>query len=659
MSGAVPVHTNEIEELRRRLKEKEDEIAKLKGGKLGSDDGKVQSTPTPTAPEKSMTSSFVPTFLRQIASPDVKTVALIGCGGGFDFVQSMILYPELKRMGKEILIISNSFTDVNGFHVDTAPIVWESGGAQVRHVTSSSVHPNPKYMPEVHLCTYLDQQYPGCAPHGVYACNARRWSVPSMSNFLSWVQNKHRCQGFLTIDGGTDSLMRGDEECLGHPIEDLVTIAAVASLGDQKGHKRVHIKGIDAALSDDEVLEFAKQSGDLRDARLADPRHGKRGSRKMRYGTLEFCTHEGAADMVNRTGTQLGRFVVSCEWDRGESPIRLLLNMNFGADRVAGVTDATSFRAIAELTRMGGYRGCISLEPNTPQMNFYAQLLDYMDERPPGPGYFKPHVAQNAPMRSSREALHHAEAMCTFRCSIEGQYGPLGIRGDFVWPLMSIVWAFDPASVINRSYIAKWIHNVSLPNLQMALQMGRQQLRDAGLLLPVEVGRDGTKVSNNVVGSTAAAAGGNQTTGGSNGSVATPTEIASPLAGQVSPSNGDNSGGSTPTNSSGMSGAAQPPPLPPHVTAATASVASYTPQLPFQITLPSTQQQGISSKQLAAAANFAPAHPIPAPFNSRTYVPAQFTQPSAQIAEGTPLVMPTLAAATGTPLPGPGMFRTQ
>eukprot|EP00755_Sulcionema_specki_P032230 Sspe_Gene.98306::Locus_71745_Transcript_1_1_Confidence_1.000_Length_1452::g.98306::m.98306 len=451
----------EVEDLRRKLKERDEEIQRLRtlvardlcaphnsgsesshsptlptGGPLPPLSSSPPASPSAVplgkpseAPLRPITSCFVPTWLRQLSAPEVKCVALVGCGGGFDFIQAMLLYPELRRMGKQVIIVSNSFTDVTGFVPDTAPIVWENGGAMVKRVTATSMHISRNYMPEVHLCSFLDSQVPDEAPNFVYACNARRWCIPSMTAFLMWLCSEHQCGAVVTVDGGTDSLMRGDEGCLGHPIEDVVTVASLAALGDSRGHRRVHMKGIDASLSDEVVLDFARQSGPLTDARLAGPRQGKRGSRKMRYGTFEFATHEGAANLVKRSGTQLGRFVVACEWDRGEAPVRLLLIMNFGADRVAGVTDASSLRAVSELIKAGGYRGCLGLESNTPAFAFYSALLDHMDSKPPGPGYFRPHPDARAnitPGRTCREALHHAEAMCTLACAVDGDYGALG-----------------------------------------------------------------------------------------------------------------------------------------------------------------------------------------------------------------------------------------
>ena len=59
------------------------------------------------------TPSSMPTFLRKLADPSIKTVMLCGCGGGFDFVHSLTLYPELQRLGKKVVIGSYSFGDPN------------------------------------------------------------------------------------------------------------------------------------------------------------------------------------------------------------------------------------------------------------------------------------------------------------------------------------------------------------------------------------------------------------------------------------------------------------------------------------------------------------------------------------------------------------------
>ena len=105
-------------------------------------------------------SECVPGFLRQLASPDVETVFVAGCGGGFDFVHGLLLYPLLRSLGKEVVVGSCSFGDPEEIGGE-APVVFE---------------------------------------HGVDAV--------------------------VIVDGGSDSLMRGDEEGLGDPIEDHVSDAS-------------------------------------------------------------------------------------------------------------------------------------------------------------------------------------------------------------------------------------------------------------------------------------------------------------------------------------------------------------------------------------------------------------------------------------------------
>ena len=54
---------------------------------------------------------------------------------------------------------------------------------------------------------------------------------------LSWSSN---CLSIILVDGGTDSLMRGDEESLGTPHEDFVNIAAVHSIQPLPNQPPIH-----------------------------------------------------------------------------------------------------------------------------------------------------------------------------------------------------------------------------------------------------------------------------------------------------------------------------------------------------------------------------------------------------------------------------------
>jgi hypothetical protein len=177
-------------------------------------------------------SLLLPEFLARLADPAVQTVMLCGCGGGFDFVHSLILYPELARLGKRVVIGSYSFGDPNDIAGD-ASVVFDQEGVVAKRVTAASV-PNPYYGPEVHVCSYLDRQFPQDAPHSVYAYYARSFSVPLLKVLYRQFAQRHAIDAIVLFDGGSDSLMIGDEEGLGDPIEDCVSVTTVASLTEIK-----------------------------------------------------------------------------------------------------------------------------------------------------------------------------------------------------------------------------------------------------------------------------------------------------------------------------------------------------------------------------------------------------------------------------------------
>lgn len=172
-------------------------------------------------------SHLLPTFAARLADPAIRTVLLCGCGGGFDFVHSLALYPELHRLGKTVIVGSYSFGDpakISG----AVPVFSEDGAMAVR-VTASNVA-DSHYGPEVHVCSYLDKIYPASGPHFVYAFYARAFTVPTLEKLYRELIAAHSVDAMVIVDGGSDSLMVGDEEGLGDPIEDAVSVAAVASL---------------------------------------------------------------------------------------------------------------------------------------------------------------------------------------------------------------------------------------------------------------------------------------------------------------------------------------------------------------------------------------------------------------------------------------------
>jgi hypothetical protein len=323
-------------------------------------------------------SLLAPTFIARLSDPTIKTVMLSGCGGGFDFVHAMTLYPELMRLGKNVIIASNSFGNPNLIEGE-APTVFRERHAVAKRVTVASV-PDPYYGPEVHLCGFLDERYPEHAPHFAYAYYARSFTVSMLRRFYQQLIAEHAIDAIILIDGGSDSLMAGDEEGLGDPIEDATSVATVASLD-----------------------------------------------------SLKF---------------------------------KLLFSISLGTDRYLHVSDAASLRAVAELTAAGGFLGAISLTPDHPGFQFYRNCIEYIYAR------------------QAFRSVHVGMILS----SVTGHFGgdpvppPLAdtrVKSDklFVWPLMTMLWAFDVDRVAERSKIAKWISDCeTILDAYVALEKGREEL---------------------------------------------------------------------------------------------------------------------------------------------------------------------------------------
>ena len=320
---------------------------------------------------------MTPSFLSRLADPAIRTVLVCGCGGGFDFVHGLLLYPELKRLGKQVLIASHSFGDVAELQGD-AHVVFEEDPAVVKRVTAKTHH-SETYAPEVHVCSFLDAQHPERGPHFVYASNSRTFAVPTLQRFYEQVAEEHAVDAVVLVDGGSDALMVGDELGLGDPIEDAVSVQAVAAL-----------------------------------------------------------------DQV---------------------PCKILLSAGLGVDRHNGVSDASSLRAVAEISALGGFLGALAIEAGSTGHRFYRACIEHLYERQA----FRSVVT--ASILAAIEGSFGADGMPTMA---DERIGPGSL---FVWPPMSFLWAFDVETVARRSQLGRWLCEASTPAAcYAAVRAGRASL---------------------------------------------------------------------------------------------------------------------------------------------------------------------------------------
>jgi hypothetical protein len=101
---------------------------------------------------------------------------------------------------------------------------------------------------------------------------------------------------------------------------------------------------------------------------------------------------------------------------------KLLVCVGLGAEMRDGICHAQAFDRIAELTRLGAYRGTTGLTPGTRASDAYLAAIDYLFEN----------------QRSQRTSHVHTVVR-------DALLGLSGSRGEHIWisPLLSLCWFFN------------------------------------------------------------------------------------------------------------------------------------------------------------------------------------------------------------------------
>jgi hypothetical protein len=146
-----------------------------------------------------------------------QTVLIAGAGGGFDLFSGLPLYFGLRAVGKRVHLANLSFSHLEGATGrQLAPAALE--------VTADS-RLSTGYFPEFYLARWFRRQ----GEEVPIYCFDRTGCQPLLEGYRAVVQEL-QADTVILVDGGTDSLMRGDEAGLGTPEEDIASIAAVDEL---------------------------------------------------------------------------------------------------------------------------------------------------------------------------------------------------------------------------------------------------------------------------------------------------------------------------------------------------------------------------------------------------------------------------------------------
>jgi hypothetical protein len=149
---------------------------------------------------------------------DHHRILIAGAGGGFDVYAGLPLAHALRAQGKQVHLANLAFSDLDRLDIDD----WLQPG--LARITPDSTG-SDDYFPERTLARWLAAQDLPAVVHAFPREGVRpvREGYRALADLLD-------LDAVVLVDGGTDILLRGDEEELGTPEEDMTSLAAVAGL---------------------------------------------------------------------------------------------------------------------------------------------------------------------------------------------------------------------------------------------------------------------------------------------------------------------------------------------------------------------------------------------------------------------------------------------
>jgi len=150
-----------------------------------------------------------------------KNLLIAGMGGGYDVFCGLPIYFELQKHGINAHLANFSFSDIEsidfGFRL-TKTLVG---------ITSKAKRVFP-YFPELHLANWFKEKR---NEEITVWCFHKTGAAPLTENY-KFLAEHLSLDGILLVDGGVDSLVRGDEAEMGTAIEDLTSLYAVNQLSN-------------------------------------------------------------------------------------------------------------------------------------------------------------------------------------------------------------------------------------------------------------------------------------------------------------------------------------------------------------------------------------------------------------------------------------------
>lgn len=155
---------------------------------------------------------------------DSHNILIAGAGGGFDVFAGLPLYFTLREAGKTVHLANYSFAplELTTFMSSESDIILPGLLVGVRGAVKHSF----PYYPE----GYLAQWFAETQGENVTVWMFDRTGVVPLAKAYQALIERLHIDALILVDGGVDSLMRGDEIGPGTLVEDSITLAAVANL---------------------------------------------------------------------------------------------------------------------------------------------------------------------------------------------------------------------------------------------------------------------------------------------------------------------------------------------------------------------------------------------------------------------------------------------
>ncbi len=145
-----------------------------------------------------------------------KRILLAGCGGGFDIFAGLPLAFSLEAQGHEVHLANLTFSNPRATGTTSL-------SPKLTRVDAEAVVEPHTYFPEHYLSQWFAAQGRDVP---VYCLD--RTGVQPLRQAYQQLLEELSIDAVVLMDGGTDSLMRGDEASLATPSEDAISMMAVA-----------------------------------------------------------------------------------------------------------------------------------------------------------------------------------------------------------------------------------------------------------------------------------------------------------------------------------------------------------------------------------------------------------------------------------------------